>query len=711
MLCGIGPTKLTVPDCIQNANNLPVQTNKFYANFFLGGQGGYTWTHPYSVAWSKGGGNAQSWGLAISHYGEDQKVFGDPSNRIPGSPMRFFFSPVGIQSIILSATELGSSTSLTTDNLTAFSINVSLHPTKHTQSKITFPVLQGMGFVTGHYMNMTPAIQTSVYLRNMETAGSPKPGVFKYRLILEDGKLWLIYMTPDNGQDPKLQKVSNTLCQAQPGFTGIIQVAKNPIGPPGGAIYDAAAGAYAVGAKVSGSVLVTDGCYSLSWTKTSRHDSTLLMFALPHHVGSFDSSTRACMKDLRLATTTKGWATAVLADSWTMHEPDLPISMDFAPYDIERGPVSNLSNSTRAAILNIAIHEAADDLGALKNEPSMYFGGKRAHKAARIVYTIHDLLKDPNAAAPALKRLKEAVELFSRNKQAHPLSYDDAWGGLVSSAGYPPGQPLEDFGNTFYNDHHFHYAYWIHTAALIAHMEPSWGATNKDWVNSLVKDACNPVDDDHFPFSRNFDWYHGHSWAHGLFEFGDGKDLESTSEDMQFAYAIKMWGKVSSDKSMEARGNMMLKILARTLNSYFLMDSENRVMPKQYIGNKVSGILFENKCDHATFFDGNLYAIQGIHMLPLIPASSLIRTKKFVREEWEAFFRPGGAEPVDKVPNFWRGVIMANLALIEPRKSWDFFVRKDWRDEWLDNGQSRTWSLAMAAGEYVSSINERKLTE
>lgn len=280
-----------------------------------------------------------------------------------------------------------------------------------------------------------------------------------------------------------------------------------------------------------------------------------------------------------------------------------------------------------------------------------------------------------------------------------PLVYDSAFKGLVSSSGYPAGVPLADFGNTFYNDHHFHYACWIHTAALITRMYPSWGAAApiKDWVNLLVKDACNPIADKHFPFPRNFDWYHGHSWAHGLFEFGDGKDLESTSEDAQFAYAVKMWGKVSGDKNMEARGNLMLKILARTLNSYFLMANDNTVMPAQFIGNKVSGILFENKCDHATFFDGNMYTIQGIHTLPIIPCSTLIRGKRFVREEWEVYFRAGTAEPVDNVPNFWRGVIMANLALVDPEVSWAFFAQPDWNPIWLDDGQSRTWRLAMAA--------------
>ena len=108
----------------------------------------------------------------------------------------------------------------------------------------------------------------------------------------------------------------------------------------------------------------------------------------------------------------------------------------------------------------------------------------------------------------------------------------------------------------------------------------------------LVKDACNPITDGQFyPFSRCFDWYHGHSWAHGLYEFADGKDLESTSEEGLFAYAIKMWGKVIGDKSMEARGNLMLSILTRSFHNYFYMDHDNTNQPARFIGNKVSGIV------------------------------------------------------------------------------------------------------------------------
>ena len=111
-------------------------------------------------------------------------------------------------------------------------------------------------------------------------------------------------------------------------------------------------------------------------------------------------------------------------------------------------------------------------------------------------------------------------------------------------------------------------------------------------MNALVRDAANPsLKDNLFPFSRMFDWYHGHSFAKGLFESADSKDEESTSEDVFFSYAIKMWGYVNRDRSMEARGNLMLSIQARTLTDYFLMQRNNVNQPSNFIGNKVTGIV------------------------------------------------------------------------------------------------------------------------
>jgi endo-1,3(4)-beta-glucanase len=192
-----------------------------------------------------------------------------------------------------------------------------------------------------------------------------------------------------------------------------------------------------------------------------------------------------------------------------------------------------------------------------------------------------------------------------------------------------------------------------------------------------------------------FDWYHGHSWAHGLYETFDGKDEESSSEDSMSAYAIKMWGRTIGNANMEARGNLQLAITARSLQSYFLYTSNNTIQPANFIANKVSGILFENKIDHTTYFGTNIEYIQGIHMLPLLPSSTLTRTKEFVSQEWDMYFSNGRA---DQVAGGWKGILYANLAIINPMAAWQFFSQSGFDASWLDGGASRTWYMALAAG-------------
>ncbi|KAL2001215.1 hypothetical protein VTN02DRAFT_2101 [Thermoascus thermophilus] len=679
----------------------PISTNKFYAGAFLGSQTNATFTHPYSLAWCKGSGTAQSWGMAISHIDINLLAMGPPDPRIPGSPVSHYINPIGIQSMILSAAELNSSTVLITNAPLAFSANLTLQPYNGSAQQLIFPVVQGMGYVTGVYQNLQPLVQSSVFFRSVVSAGSPRPGIFKYRVTLEDSNTWLVYVTPSNGTDPSLRLESTTLLRGPSGFSGIIQVAKNPSGNAGEKFYDNSAGVYPVGVNITGSVSNCTGVYSLTWQKAGKDATStpLMMFALPHHVESFDAGTKSRQIDLQLRTTTKGNATAVIGESWTMVEPDLPVDMEFAPWSPSKGSVAELSLAASQVIRDVAPTELRQDIEAQTNLDSMYYSGKALSKFATLVYTVHTLAKDPDLAASTLATLKTCFARFVNNQQKWPLVYDSVWKGVVSSATYQLGDVGLDFGNTCYNDHHFHYGYFIHAASIIGSLDPGWIDANREWVNMLVRDAGNGVaNDPAFPFSRAFDWFHGHSWAKGLFESFDGKDEESTSEDAMFAYALKMWGKTIGDGSLEARGNLMLGVLRRSFRNYFLMDETNTNQPARFIGNKVTGILFENKVDHATYFGNNLEYIQGIHMLPLLPSSAYTRSRDFVAQEWAAMFSANASTPAEKVEGGWKGVLYANLALIDPAASWGFFARPDFDYGWIDGGASRTWYLAYAAG-------------
>ena len=82
-------------------------------------------------------------------------------------------------------------------------------------------------------------------------------------------------------------------------------------------------------------------------------------------------------------------------------------------------------------------------------------------------------------------------------------------------------------------------------------------------------------------------------------------------------------------------------------------------------------------------------------MLPLNPCSAFIRNSTFVEQEWNTYFSNGR---VNQVAGGWRGILYANLALIDAPTAYNYFASPSFNNEYLDGGASRTWYLAYAAG-------------
>lgn len=401
--------------------------------------------------------------MAVSHIEASQRGHGPPNTAIAGHPIQFFINPIGIQSIILSAVELGPSTVLTSDTLQAFSANANLLPGSNSPKRITVPLVQGMGFVTGVYSHLQPSIESGVGFRKVIPARSTRSGMFKYCITLEDSSSWLLYARSDDEGDPKFMLRSNARLQGLCGWSGIIQVAKNPSGDVGEAVYDSSAGVYATGVTITGSISGYAGTYQLHWTKAGLSygvlSPRLVMFALPHHIQSFhvDKLNPSSITSLQLVTTTKGIATAVIADEWEFFESDLPMDIGFAPNITPDASRISLSAAAQIFIGKVASSEVKENILAQSNLDSMYYSGKALSKFATLVYAIHEVLGLSDLALEGLSQLKIAFARFATNRQMYPLVYDTTWAGIVSSCTYVTGNPGLDFGNTFYNDHHFHY--------------------------------------------------------------------------------------------------------------------------------------------------------------------------------------------------------------------------------------------------------------
>jgi endo-1,3(4)-beta-glucanase len=107
----------------------------------------------------------------------------------------------------------------------------------------------------------------------------------------------------------------------------------------------------------------------------------------------------------------------------------------------------------------------------------------------------------------------------------------------------------------FYNDQHFHYGYFIYSAAVVAHFDPSWGRKHFEEVLLLVRSIANPSKEDSgFPLFRHKDWYQGSSWASGvpLPPYLNGKNQESSSEAIAAYEAVALYGQVMVSGQYEA---------------------------------------------------------------------------------------------------------------------------------------------------------------
>jgi endoglucanase Acf2 len=162
----------------------------------------------------------------------------------------------------------------------------------------------------------------------------------------------------------------------------------------------------------------------------------------------------------------------------------------------------------------------------------------------------------------AFHRLRSGVEVWINGTAETPFVYDGMWGGLVSCGcnfdgddnqgicrnQFPDCPAFDDpglnFGNAFYNDHHFHLGYHIYAAAAVAHFDPQWGRDHFEDVLLLIRDIANPSPQDtFFPTFRHKDWYQGSSWASGIAVSPlNGRNQESSSEAIAAYEAIALYG-------------------------------------------------------------------------------------------------------------------------------------------------------------------------
>ena len=293
-----------------------------------------------------------------------------------------------------------------------------------------------------------------------------------------------------------------------------------------------------------------------------------------------------------------------------------------------------------------------------------YWDGRSLARLASLLPIAAQLGAD---AAADRRRLLLAIENrladWFDGRTPRVFAYDADWHTLV---GIPAG-----FGSVAeLNDHHFHYGYFIYAAAMIAAADaPAAGAAAGDWarpdgwggmVRALVKDAANwERADRRFPFLRNFDPYAGHAWASGGAPFSDGNNQESSSEEMNFASALVLYGAIAGDAAIRDLGAYLYATAESAIEQYWF-DVDRQVFPRAF-EPAMLGIVWDDGGQYDTWWDRNpIYAV-GINLLPVTGGSLYLgRRPGDVLARYERLVRQNGGEIVQ-----WRDVFWMYLALAD----------------------------------------------
>jgi hypothetical protein len=257
------------------------------------------------------------------------------------------------------------------------------------------------------------------------------------------------------------------------------------------------------------------------------------------------------------------------------------------------------------------------DIAALPAFPAdTYFGGKALQRTAMLLM-VADGLKLKDRADKLAGVLDEQLTKWTDPKgcaqrSAFCFVYDPQGKGMI---GLTPS-----FGSDEFNDHHFHYGYFLYAAAVLARHDPSVVSRYAPVMDLLAADIGS-VGGSAFPDRRAFDAYAGHSWASGTSPFADGNNEESVSEAVNAYAGLSLWAQATNDRALVAEADWMLALEARSSAAYWL---EPDLSSFSGYKHRIVPLNWGAKRDYATWFSAEPAAKLGILLLPMSPTSGYL---------------------------------------------------------------------------------------
>ncbi|KAJ8530521.1 hypothetical protein ON010_g14391 [Phytophthora cinnamomi] len=455
-------------------------------------------------------------------------------------------------------------------------------------------------------------------------------------------------------------------------YSGAARLAIVPQGAPQAAVdaLDKAAAIYPVGSSITTDVGSVNASYSFCW-KTKRFldlgepnlkstsTAELLMLANPHHAATLkpDSDVFQVLGQFGHRTL-KSNMTAVLGSCWEMQE-TLPTA-SFQEENVQIQP--QYLEAIKVALAN--------DSNYTPEAEDPYYFGKEIGRQARLVL-IADKLDEKEIRDEILDKLEEWLTPWMLGQNGDHFVYDRSWGGLCSLNGLKGVFWMTDFGNGWYNDHHFHYGYFLYAVAVVGKFRPDFVKTHRTAVMSIVRDIASPDQSD------------------GVYTLDGGKSQESVSEAINAYYGVYLVGKSFKVPEVERMGHLLLAMEIRGALTYWQMPSSSGIYEPIYAANKMTGQVAATKVSYTTWFGPQVEHIHLINMIPFTPITDAFLKPAYVQEEYPILQQQAFDRAENPIDDRWKGYAYLDLAIIDPTTAWT----KVQNMSFFDDGSSRANSL------------------
>ena len=494
--------------------------------------------------------------------------------------------------------------------------------------KIKAAVFQGSPYLSLYYSNTTPQLSSRfkwLTINNKKQTGlADNESRYELRLAVDDKhtQTWILYSEKPLKMMWSTSVQGEELSATEP-YTGWIRLVLQNDTQQGvnndPSVLDAHAAAIPINYSQTYNSSAKHLMYSFRWQTTNN--KAPLMLSLPHQRINNSLKTNSIsykgIKGLLLGTT---------ESQWEIELPLIPIRF-LQP--------KSISPQLRIILHNTLLAESKQTiLSPIEDGP--YFRGKKYARIARLMLIAHYLGEQEIVNQLSLY-IKDSLTAVMLGKAKWYFQYDATWGGIIPS--------IDDYGARHYNDHHYHYGYWVYTFSVLAELDKSWfntplkskQFTPKQWIEQLILDYASPEHSVSYPMQRYQDDYSGHSWASGITASVDGQNEQSSSEAVNAYYALALYGQATKNHHLFSWGQFLMTRELVSAQFYWQINKENSVYSDEYKKyNQVVGNLWASKVDSDAFFIpcvaeyrcGLQYSF-GIQMLPFTEISPYL-----LRNEW-----------------------------------------------------------------------------